>query len=732
MTVELEQNKDYSKLPYTLDAYAYTRRKTRVVKVGEVGVGGNNPIRLQSMTTADTMDTDSVVAETIRLVNVGCEIVRITTPTAKDAENLKNIRVALTAKGIYVPLVADVHFNPNAAMEAAKWADKVRINPGNFADAKRFAVREYTDVEYQKELNRIEEKFAPLVLFCKEQGRSMRIGTNHGSLSDRIMNYFGDTPEGMVESALEYTRIARKYDYHDIIFSMKASNPKVMIQAYRLLVARLDELGWDYPLHLGVTEAGNGEDGRIKSAIGIGSLLEDGLGDTIRVSLTEDPEYEIPVAARIARRYTPLDKTILEKAGILNETPAELPVKFEDIDKELEPYDYGKLYPDFRDPYHYNKVPSEVVTIGTVNIGGDNLPAVIGWLTDEHMKEMQKSKRSLPLLGGKKASVGAPTTPDIYLIGDAQLTDEMKNLKTANKLALVCFVSDMDKKIAEKAINWGVDGLYLEILPEYENDELKKIAQLAVSANTPLFLVSGLFATSGDYHANHRAGEINAEVSYLCDALEQVTDLGMKQLIVGFYSGNAAMNARANRLLVARMQQRGWKYPLHLVSPDLKNVSEVEEYMIDSSIALGGLLTDGVGNSIEVTAFPTNVEQSHNQKVQLAFNILQAAGARSSKAEFIACPSCGRTLFNLQETTERIKSKTGHLVGVKIAVMGCIVNGLGELADADFGYMGGAPGKVNLFVGKECVEKGVATEQAVDRLIDIIKQHGRWIEPETE
>jgi (E)-4-hydroxy-3-methylbut-2-enyl-diphosphate synthase len=721
MTLELEKAQDYSKLPYTQDAYAYNRRKTRVVMVGDVGVGGTNPLRLQSMTTADTMDTDAVVAETIRLVNVGCEIVRITTPTAKDSENLKNIRAALEAKGVRVPLVADVHFNPNAAMEAAKWADKVRINPGNFADAKRFAVREYTDVEYQKELNRIEEKFAPLVLFCKENGRSIRIGTNHGSLSDRIMNYFGDSPEGMVESALEYTRIARKYDYHDIIFSMKASNPKVMIQAYRLLVARLDEQGWDYPLHLGVTEAGNGEDGRIKSAIGIGSLLEDGLGDTIRVSLTEDPEYEIPVAARIARRYTPLDQTILEKAGIMdNEVLTLLPYTPENQPSQ----------PDYRDPYHFNKLPSDVVTIAGLHLGGDNPPLVIAPLTQERVTELQKSKRELPLFGGKKSSTSAPVNPDIYISDIYE--EEVVHLKKAlgSKLPLVANIYHADD--VKPAIEAGVDALYLAIDFEREDfdTELKPIAKLLGDVNIPLFLnkIGGAEYTNDTSDSTvEEISLITKEVDDLISAVEYFQVEGINNLVLSISTVYSSKTIRCYRLLASRMIEKGWKYPIHLEAPCIGSES-TDGTMIDGAIALGSLLTDGIGNSITGKYWSDALNNA--QQVQLAFNILQAAGARSSKAEFIACPSCGRTLFNLQETTERIKAKTGHLVGVKIAVMGCIVNGLGELADADFGYMGGAPGKVNLFVGKECVEKGVPTADAVDRLIAIIKQHGRWIEQE--
>ena len=398
------------------DPYGYRRRKTRVVMVGDVAIGGDNPIRVQSMTTTDTLDTEGTVAEAIRLVETGCEIVRITTPTAKDAENLRNIRAELEKRGVRVPLVADIHFNPSAAMEAAKWADKVRVNPGNFADAKKFAIVNYTYDEYQRELERIEQKFKPLLLRCKELGRSIRIGTNHGSLSDRIMNYYGDTPEGMVESALEFTLIAEKYDFHELIFSMKASNPKVMIQAYRLLAARLDALGLNYPFHLGVTEAGNGEDGRIKSAIGIGSLLEDGIGDTIRVSLTEDPEFEIPVALRIARRYTPVAPELLAKARITDALPlapaSQWPAPVEGL----------PTLPDYRDPYHYTKRPTTDLVIGKALVGSEHLPQVAADLAafPAELREAKGAGRVLKMAGGTVSGHAAPTRPDFY---DISLTE---------------------------------------------------------------------------------------------------------------------------------------------------------------------------------------------------------------------------------------------------------------------------------------------------------------------
>lgn len=698
-TYQTPQNyTEYTRLPYTADAYGNRRRQTRVVMVGAIGVGGDNPIRVQSMTTTDTLDTEGTVAEAIRLVNIGCEIVRITTPTAKDAENLRNIRAELEKRGVHVPLVADIHFNPNAAMEAAKWADKVRINPGNFADAKRFAIVEYTTEDYKRELERIEQKFKPLLLRCKELGRSIRIGTNHGSLSDRIMNYYGDTPEGMVESAMEFALIAEQYDFHDLIFSMKASNPKVMIQAYRLLAARLDALGMNYPFHLGVTEAGNGEDGRIKSAIGIGSLLEDGIGDTIRVSLTEDPEQEIPVALRIARRYSRIEPSLLEKAAIndeLNLPPvSEWPLS--DLQNKL---------PDNRTPYHFEKRETTAIQIGDLTIGGDNLPLVISDLA-AFPAEMKPKAAGRVLKMAGASSHAAPSKPDLYEYnGDLSLITHKLNV-------LVKVSEGFDQQVA--------DGFIVDANSPILGFNEKPIMLIAQSA-------------FGDVES-----ELQALANHEYPAVEQLLKVvaayqaqNFAKLIVGLQAQTAAYTLRANRLLATYFAQKGYRYPIILIAPPVPTNAPLDEHFINGAIALGALLTDGIGNLVQVPTIPNAPHLDAAQSVQLAFNILQAAGARSTKAEFIACPSCGRTLFNLQETTERIKAETGHLVGVKIAIMGCIVNGLGELADADFGYMGGAPGKVNLFVGKECIEKGVPTEEAVSRLIEIIKSRGRWIEPDS-
>ncbi len=713
----------YTKLPYVADPYTYRRRQTRVVMVGDIAVGGDNPIRVQSMTTTDTLDTERTVAETIRLVEIGCEIVRITTPTAKDAENLRNIRAELEKKGVRVPLVADIHFNPNAAMEAAKWADKVRINPGNFADAKKFAITNYTYDEYQRELERIELKFKPLVLRCKELGRSIRIGTNHGSLSDRIMNYFGDTPEGMVESAMEFALIAGRYDFQDLIFSMKASNPKVMIQAYRLLAARLDALGLNYPFHLGVTEAGNGEDGRIKSAIGIGSLLEDGIGDTIRVSLTEDPENEIPVALRIARRYTPVGAELLAKAGIADELSVPAASQWPSPARNL------ATLPYHLDPYHFNKHPTEALTIGTLKVGGESLPQVAADLAGFPQElEPKGVGRTLKMAGATHA---APTRPDLFAYTSGQQTRPLPagRLAQTEPLNAVAVVTLESLGLITKD---NADALAVTIGPDLEAQKVflsQVIATAKAIGDKPLLLVADSPFTGITEELAAQARHEYPAVGWLLEAAAYCEAQGYSNLILSLPGRTAVYNLRANRLLTARLHEQSRLYPLWLVTPELSPTAPLDEHFINAGIAAGALLTDGIGNILTVPTHNTG-NLTAAQAVQLAFNVLQAAGARSTKAEFIACPSCGRTLFNLQETTERIKSKTGHLVGVKIAIMGCIVNGLGELADADFGYMGGAPGKVNLFVGKECIVKGVPTAEADARLIELIKTHGRWIEPE--
>ncbi len=568
------------------------RRSTREVRVGKVGIGGDNPVRVQSMLTCDTMDTAACVRDTIVLAEAGCEIVRLTAPTVKDARNLRAIRDELRAKGCDVPLVADIHFKPDAAMEAAKWVEKVRINPGNFADSKKFAEREYSNAEYAAEIGRIREKFAPLVALCKECGISLRIGTNHGSLSDRIMNRHGDTPLGMVESALEFARIARGLGFHDFVFSMKASNPKVMIAAYRLLVSRLAAEGpdWNYPIHLGVTEAGDGEDGRIKSAVGIGSLLADGIGDTIRVSLTEDSVHEIPVARELADLF----------AG------------------NCEGWTGGKA--PF-DPFTYARRASSRIVIGGVALGGGEVPRVV--VTRGHHDAVA------PKLAG---------------LGDYR------------------------------------PELVYEELPVFELDPRDDIAVAMIKARPEACLVT----------------------------VKDGTDL---PVIAAFRLLAARVDARHPVLLKDSLDPR----------PDPR--TPTVRTLLAASARLGSLLCDGIGDAVLL-----RTEHEPERALRLAYNILQAAGARIFKTDYVACPSCGRTLFNLQETTARIKAATAHLKGVRIAIMGCIVNGPGEMADADFGYVGGAPGKVNLYVGKTPVKFNIPEAEAVERLVDLIKEHGRWVE----
>ncbi len=578
---------------YCDSIYGNPRRLTREVKVGDVGVGGNNPIRVQSMITCDTMDTDAALKEIQELAGAGCEIVRVTAPTIKDAANLENIKAGLRAAGCEVPLVADIHFKPQAAMEAARWVEKVRINPGNFADSKKFNVREYTDAEYQEELERIRETFTPLVRYCQERKISMRIGTNHGSLSDRIMNRYGDTPLGMVESALEFVRIARELDFHDLIFSMKASNPKVMIQAYRLLVARLRDLGedWNYPIHLGVTEAGDGEDGRIKSAIGIGSLLMDGIGDTIRVSLTEDAIHEVPVA-----------RALVVLSENRNTDAVEGPA------------------PSYN-PFEYDRRKSVPVTVNGIAVGGSELTRVFI----------------------RKAAMDAI----------AHKVDRMGDYKP--------------EVVYEEA---GV----VEVDPQDK-------ATIA---------------------------ELNAK---------------SEPVLVAVKDGVTLPVVTAYRLLAAKLNPR---HPL-VLKDRLENTADPNrdflEALLEASAAIGSLLCDGIGDAVLVQGAP-----GPGQSMRLAYNILQAAGSRIFKTDYVACPSCGRTLFNLQSTTAKIKEATNHLKGVKIAIMGCIVNGPGEMADADFGYVGGAPGKVNLYVGKQPVKFNIPEAEAVERLKDLIREHGRWVD----
>jgi len=584
---------------YSPSPLSLTRRSARAVAIGPVPLGGEHPVRVQSMLTSDTRETGDCVKETMDLVAAGCEIVRVTAQTRQIAANLEHIVAGIRAQGSDVPIVADIHFKPDAAMEAVKWVEKVRVNPGNYADKKKFQVREYTDEQYAEELARIEEEFGPLVEEAKTRGAAMRIGTNHGSLSDRIMNRFGDTPLGMVESALEFARIARERGYHDFVFSMKASNPKVMIEAYRLLVARLVELGddWNYPIHLGVTEAGDGEDGRIKSAIGIGSLLSDGIGDTIRVSLTEDAVYEIPVARALVDLVTSLR--------------AKHPDPIADLSWDEVPWH----------PFEYRRRASAKMEIQGIALGGDETVRVF-----TSQRKWNALAHKLDKLGDYQPEIIIETSGVLAL--DPRDEAAIAALNASEKVRLITVA----------------DGLDLPVIPAF------RLLATKADPRHPILLKDTLFP-----------------------ATEEGADF-LPTLLT------AAMN-------------------------------------------LGSLLCDGIGDAVIVQG-----EEAPGQSLRLSYNILQAAGTRIFKTDYVACPSCGRTLFNLQSTTQKIREATGHLKGVRIAVMGCIVNGPGEMADADFGYVGGAPGKINLYVGKEPVKFNIPEGEAVERLVDLIKEHGRWID----
>ncbi|MGJ3244059.1 MAG: (E)-4-hydroxy-3-methylbut-2-enyl-diphosphate synthase [Opitutales bacterium] len=677
--------------PYCHSRYKAVRWRTREVRVGDVGIGGDNPIRVQSMTTTDTCDVDATVQQAIALAEVGCEIVRITAPNTKAAVALGEIRRKIRAAKIDVPLVADIHFTPKAAMEAVKHVEKVRINPGNYADRKKFKVREYSDNEYENELQRLYEAFSPIVLEAKKLGKAMRIGTNHGSLSDRIMNRYGDTPLGMVESALEFIRIAESHGYQDIVLSMKASNPKVMIEAYRLAVARMKEQGMAYPLHLGVTEAGDGEDARIKSTVGIGSLLYDGLGDTIRVSLTEDSVYEIPVARDLADRAM---KLWADQAAAPDLNPA-----FDSID-----------------PFTFQRRPVDAIDLGP------QCPVAV----DEPPRVVVAAHRPLH---EPKAIVGEVLQANQRL-KDAHIEGLLVQVNTpADIEALHALVHSLDTVV--KAIlpvlapAFGPECLadfprpkLLNLFPvrrfdgrEPEEQSLAVWLQAAREAGTGLAVCTTAEGLERGL-ANALDGERQVPVLIASDLPESP----------------AAHALGACRRLVEGMRGMQTHRPLWIRATDAASIAPQESFnsrLIEASLLAGPLLCDGLGDVLSIETEPDLARAT-----ALAYNILQGTRTRISKTEFVACPSCGRTLFDLQSTTQRIKERTGHLKGVTIAVMGCIVNGPGEMADADFGYVGGAPGKINLYVGKQAVKYNIPEAEAVERLVDLIAEHGKWIEPE--
>ncbi|MBI2813393.1 MAG: (E)-4-hydroxy-3-methylbut-2-enyl-diphosphate synthase [Opitutae bacterium] len=676
-------------MSYCASRFHTVRRRTVEVMVGGVGVGGTHPVRIQSMTTSDTQDIAATVKQSIALAEVGCEIVRITAPNAAAARCLKDIRAQFSVAGFgHIPLVADIHFLPSAAMEAVEHVEKVRVNPGNYADKKKFAVKEYTDADYDRELERLHESFSPLVLRAKELGRSLRIGTNHGSLSDRIMNRYGDTPLGMVESALEFLRIARRHDYHALILSMKSSNPKVMIQAYRLLVERMDREDMHYPLHLGVTEAGDGEDGRIKSAIGIGSLLLDGLGDTIRVSLTEDSVYEIPVARAIA------DKAM----SLWNTAPAS-PANVRNTN-------IGR---DSIDPYHFTRRETAVLKFSDkCTVGPEQPPRVI-------------VRTTLPGLADAAAALAAPKLKDTPAEG------LLVPITSPGDLAALC------EALARTSL--PVDFLALELGATLTPDVLQPL--LALSKGRVL-LVRRFEAGETDQftafaelvrrHGHFLAAETAPE--HFAAYAAAVRQLGDANLLFTLSNPDPTTghSIGSYRRLLENLRAAGSKAPVWIRNTSataLRGENSFLSKLLEASFLTGSLLCDGLGDlvSIETEADPARA-------AKLAYNVLQGAGARISKTEFVACPSCGRTLFDLLTTTQRIRAQTGHLKGVKIAIMGCIVNGPGEMADADFGYVGGAPGKINLYVGKNCVQYNLPQAEADARLIALIREHGKWAEPE--
>ncbi len=621
----------------------YQRWETRCVMIGNVGVGGDNPIRIQSMTTTNTMDTEGTIAQSIRMIDAGCEIVRITAPSINEAKNLKPIRDSIRARGFNTPLVADIHFTPNAAAVAAAIVEKVRINPGNYADRKKFETHDYSDQSYREELERIRDKFMPLIRICKENGTAMRIGTNHGSLSDRIMSRYGDTPLGMVESAMEFIRFAEEENYNDIILSMKASNTQVMVQAYRLLVKTMVDEGMNYPLHLGVTEAGEAEDGRIKSAVGIGTLLEDGLGDTIRVSLTEEPEAEIPIAKILADRYE-------QKNDGSRPLPAISTI----------PYD----------PFFHTRRN----TTNIFNIGGDEVPRVIGDLSDKAFIHYE----------------------DLGQFG-------------------YLYFPNQDK--------WHISDLAIDFL--------------YIGSNSIDFEIPGTLGIIQDYHGTTSREEYfqlftvkqlgvipEDRVSFLiCSDSDNIisTLKSLPNCILILETDHEYGYAAQRRFFIGCIEQ-GIKKPV-IIKRSYAGYSK-DEFLLYSATDLGALQVDGFADGIWL-------ESDHDKGFinEISFGILQASRTRISKTEYISCPSCGRTLFDLQETTAKIRARTDHLKGVKIGIMGCIVNGPGEMADADYGYVGTGPGQISLYKGQDVVEKNIDVDGAVDSLIQLIDSHGDWVEP---
>jgi (E)-4-hydroxy-3-methylbut-2-enyl-diphosphate synthase len=649
---ELKKNNNNA---YCNNLFSYSRFITREVQIGDVALGGNNPIRIQSMTTTDTMNTMATVEQSIRMIEAGCEYVRITAPSINEAKNLENIKKELRKRGYSTPLIADIHFTPNAAEMAARIVEKVRVNPGNYADKKKFEQIDYSDSSYIAELERIRNRFVPLIKICKEYGTAMRVGTNHGSLSDRIMSRYGDTPLGMVESALEFVRICEEENYCNIVLSMKASNPQVMVQAYRLLVNKMIAEGMNYPLHLGVTEAGEGEDGRIKSASGIGTLLEDGLGDTIRVSLTEEPEYEIPVAKMLVKRY---DKRALVQNTTDNNSTSGIAFS----------------------PFEYTKRETKEIQ----NIGGKNVPRVIADYSNSD-----------------------EITPASFFQVGYNYSVPLDKWNLSDQACDYIFLGDND-------ISFEIPGT-LGIINNHE----KWISVKSKERRFPLMHHSR-------FSEEKKKGLIHPSLNFVL--IDDDTPVSVyKEIespVVFILETNKEHAMPVLRNVFFQLSQEKNNIPV-IVKRNYQNLSE-DEFQLYSSTDLGALLIDGYGDGVWLSA-----EKINRKKVnQTAFGILQATRTRISKTEYISCPSCGRTLFDLQETTAKIRAVTDHLKGVKIGIMGCIVNGPGEMADADYGYVGTGPGKISLYKGREVVQKNVPSEKAVEELVNLIKRHGDWVEKE--
>ncbi len=656
--------------PYALSHFSYRRIPSREVNIGGVPVGGNNPIRIQSMTTTDTMDIMGTVEQSIRMVEAGCEYVRITAPSKKEAHALADIKKELRRRGYDVPLVADIHFTPNAAEIAARIVEKVRVNPGNYADKKRFEEIEYTDDSYQSELQRIYDRFTPLVKICKEEGTAMRIGTNHGSLSDRIMSRYGDTPQGMVESAMEFVRICEDHGFHDLVISMKASNPQVMVQAYRMLMEDMMRRNMVYPLHLGVTEAGEGEDGRVKSALGIATLLMDGIGDTVRVSLTEEPEHEMPVADFLVKHYT-------GQANKLRHTEPEQA----ELDQIRLPFD----------PFQFERRQA----VEMENLGGDQVPRIVADIRHQCAEPADLKAIGYTYIELLDKYNFSDTAADFAYLGDQipayELPGGLKRI----------FDHSTWRLMSDRAVNFPFFSTVKAWLSAEEKSDRLNFVQITRE-------------TLEEVVANPSAFE---RVTFLLHTEASIPTYDLR------YMAYRLVNAGFKQPMIAWMSLPGtFDYYDNNRYPDNVQISHDAQTQLALSANGSSLLVDGLLDGLWM-------DRADGSRIRTAFGMLQLSRLRITKTEYISCPSCGRTLFDLQETTARIRKRTEHLKGVKIGIMGCIVNGPGEMADADYGYVGTGPGKISLYRGKEVVQRNVQTEQAVDALIDLIREDGKWLEP---